>query len=166
MVSMPKIKTSKKTNKSAPAPLKSNPVVAAAEEKSIPTRAPAQTAAPAEQPHFDVTQAIYSQIKGLWAWGKTVPLLENLLSANEWIVNAILDATLKTDLLAIDKDHAQPILKNVDDNVFTPTARMAGHVWGFIAPSIYTADEFVVQPIVAKVMEKMSKNERAAVAVQ
>lgn len=158
---MPKIKTSAKSKKTkaAAATTTSAPVVAAKKEKSEPASSAPSITEPNKQQMFDVTQAIYSQIKNIWAWGKTVPVVEHVLGMNEWIINAILDATLKTDLLAIDKNHAQPTLKKVDDNVFTPTGRMACHVWGIIAPAVHTADEFVVQPIVGKVMETLPKND-------
>ncbi|KAL7504472.1 hypothetical protein ACHAXN_004223 [Cyclotella atomus] len=106
---------------------------------------------------FDVTQAIYSQIKDVWAWGKTVPVVEHILGFNEWVVSKILESLLKTDLPALDKDVAKPNLKKVDDHVVTPAVRAAQSAWEFVAPAVHTADEFVVQPITGKVMDVMNK---------
>jgi hypothetical protein len=153
MVSMRK-KTSKQTVAKS-APTTTAPPVATT--GSVATKKSAPDTPVKKEQTFDVTQAIYSQIKDVWAWGKTVPIVDQILGMNEWIVSKILETLLKTDLPALDKDVAKPNLKKVDDHVVTPTVRAACQVWDFVAPAVHTADEFVVQPIAGKVMDVMNK---------
>lgn len=126
--------TTKKTTKPAPAP------VAA---KAAPVK---------EEPHFDVTQHIYGGIKDVWAWGKTVPVVEIFLGITETVAAKILDITIHKDLPAIDNDVAKPNLKKLDDQILTP-AILA--VWGFIEPAVSKGDEMIVKPVMKEVVPKV-----------
>jgi hypothetical protein len=135
--------TKKSTMKTA-API-AKPVVAA---KPAPT--PATTKS--DEPHLDVAQHIYSHIKDIWAWGKTVPVVEVLLGITESVATKLLEATFKTDLPAIDNKVAQPNLKKLDDQVVTP-AILA--IWGIIGPAVTKGDEMIVKPVMKEVVPKV-----------
>lgn len=138
-VTMP---ATKKITKSAPAPVatKAAPPVAT---KATPAK---------EEPHFDVTQNIYGGIKDIWAWGKTVPVVETFLGITETVVAKVLDMTIHKDLPAIDNDLAKPNLKKLDDQIVTP-AILA--VWGFIEPAVSKGDEMIVKPVMKEVVPKV-----------
>lgn len=73
-VSMPKVTlptsiSKKKSPKPAPTP-------SAAPAPAVVTKAPAERVPAKEEIHFDITQTIYTQMKGVWAWGKTVVVVE------------------------------------------------------------------------------------------
>lgn len=134
-VTMP---ATKKTTKAAPA-TKAAPVAT----KAAPIK---------EEPHFDVSQTIYTQIKDIWAWGKTVPVVEALLGITETVAAKLLDATFHTNLPAIDNDVAKPNLKKLDDTVVTP-AILA--VWGIIEPALSKGDDMIVKPVMKEVVPKI-----------
>jgi hypothetical protein len=125
---------------------------AATATKAAPV-APATKAAPIkEEPHFDVTQTIYTQIKDIWAWGKTVPVVEALLGITETVAAKLLDITFHTNLPAIDNDVAKPNLKKLDDSVVTPAVLA---VWGIIEPAMSKGDEMIVKPVMKEVVPKI-----------
>ncbi|KAL3792220.1 hypothetical protein ACHAWO_006039 [Cyclotella atomus] len=125
--------------------------------KKTPTPAAAPVvatkAAPAkDEPHFDVTQHIYGGIKDIWAWGKTVPIVDKFLGITEAVAAKIINAAFHTDLPAIDQDVAKPNLKKLDDQVVTP-AILA--VWGFIEPAVSKGGEMIVEPVMKEVVPKV-----------
>jgi hypothetical protein len=120
---------------------------------TVPKSVVTTKAAPAkEETHFDVTQHIYGGIKDIWAWGKTVPVVETFLGITEAVAAKVIDAAFHTDLLAIDKDVAKPNLKKLDDQVVTP-AILA--VWGFIQPAVSKGSEMIVEPVMKEVVPKV-----------
>lgn len=141
-VTMPAVK---KTTKAVVAPA-AVPVVAA------PAVTTTKKAPVKEEPHFDVSQQIYTQIKDIWAWGKTVPLVESLLGITESVAAKLLSMTFHTDLPAIDNDVAKPNLKKLDDQVVTP-AIIA--VWNVIGPAVSKGEEMIVKPVMKEVVPKI-----------
>lgn len=141
-VTMPAVK---KTTKAVVAPA----VVPAVAAPAVTTtkKAPVK-----EEPHFDVSQQIYTQIKDIWAWGKTVPLVESLLGITESVAAKLLSITFHTDLPAIDNDVAKPNLKKLDDQVVTP-AIIA--IWNVIGPAVSKGEEMIVKPVMKEVVPKI-----------
>jgi hypothetical protein len=135
----PEVTMSATTVKKTPTPAAA-PVVA--------TKAPPAN----DEPHFDVTQHIYGGIKDIWAWGKTVPIVEKFLGITEAVAAKIINAAFHTDLPAIDQDVAKPNLKKLDDQVVTP-AILA--VWGFIEPAVSKGGEMIVEPVMKEVVPKV-----------
>ncbi|KAL3792447.1 hypothetical protein HJC23_001565 [Cyclotella cryptica] len=147
------IKTTKTTPvMAAPAPA---PVVAPPATKPTPVVAPAtkSTTTPAvEDPHFDVAQHIYTHAKDIWAWGKTLPLVTNLLHLTEAVATKLLEATLHTNLPAIDADVATPNLKKLDDQIVTPAILK---VWSIVGPAVSRGEEMIVKPVMEEVVPKI-----------
>jgi len=145
------ITMAKKNSKTSAAAIA--PTAPAAPAKVVPAKVVPTKAAPVkEEPHFDVTQQIYSQIKDIWAWGKTVPVVEALLGITESVAATVLGMTFHTTLPAIDADVASPNLKKLDDQVVTP-AILA--VWGIIGPAVSKGEEMIVQPVMKEVVPKI-----------
>jgi hypothetical protein len=142
-VTMPAVK---KTTKAVVAPA-AVPAVAAPAVATTTKKAPVK-----EEPHFDVSQQIYTQIKDIWAWGKTVPVVEALLGITESVAAKLLSMTFHTDLPAIDNDVAKPNLKKLDDQVVTP-AIIA--VWNVIGPAVSKGEEMIVKPVMKEVVPKI-----------
>lgn len=82
--------------------------------------------------HFDLTQNLYGATKVVWSWGKTVPLLSNLLGMTEFIALKALDTTLHMDFAQIDEG-LKTQLKMLDDKAVTPAVSV---VWRVIEPAM------------------------------
>ena len=149
----------KKTKAAAAAP---TPAPAAAPVSPAPVAAVKATPAPAAattpatssstEPHFDVTQQIYGSIKALWAWGKSVPYVSDILSLTENVASKLLDMTFHTTLPALDVDVAKPNLKKLDDEIVSPAVVT---VWGVIRPAVEKGSEMIVEPVMKEVMPKI-----------
>eukprot|EP00956_Cyclotella_meneghiniana_P042220 scaffold248393_cov85-Cyclotella_meneghiniana.AAC.7 len=148
----------KKTKAAAAAP---TPAPAAAPVAPAPvaavkaTPAPAAAATPSSsstEPHFDVTQQIYGSIKDLWAWGKSVPYVSDILTLTENVASKLLDMTFHTTLPALDVDVAKPNLKKLDEEIVSPAVVT---VWGVIRPAVEKGSEMIVEPVMKEVMPKI-----------
>ena len=104
------------------------------------------------QPHFDVAQNVYGCTKDVWAWGKTVPVLSNVLGLTEGATAKVLDVTIHMDLPTIDQDVVVPNMKKLDDVVITPTICK---VWGIISPAVEKSDEMIVKPVMTEVVPRI-----------
>mmetsp|Transcript_17746 Transcript_17746/g.27852 ORF Transcript_17746/g.27852 Transcript_17746/m.27852 type:complete len:338 (-) Transcript_17746:123-1136(-) len=104
------------------------------------------------EPHFDVAQHIYSHTKGIWAWGKTIPVLSNVLTLTETSTAKVLDLTIHMDLPAIDQDVVSPHAKKLDDIVITPAICA---VWGIISPAVVKGEEMIVKPVLSEVVPRI-----------
>ncbi|KAL7468480.1 hypothetical protein ACHAXS_008718, partial [Conticribra weissflogii] len=96
-----------------------------------------------EEAHFDLAQQVYGATKNIWSWGKTVPVLSNLLGLTEHVAAGILDKTVKMKLETVDSDVAVPKLKELDDRVVTPVILA---VWRIVGPVVGKGEEMVVKP--------------------
>lgn len=105
-----------------------------------------------EEAHFDVAQNVYGTAKGIWSWGKSVPVVSNLLGLSEVIVAKVLDATVHIDLPALDSQVASPQLKKLDDDIVTP-AILA--IIQFIEPALVKGDEMVIKPVMKEVVPRV-----------
>ena len=81
---------------------------------------------------FDVSQTIYGATKDVWAYGKTVPVVSNILGIADAAAMKALDITFHVDYAVVD-DKIKPQLKNLDDYVFTP---VISTVWNVIKPIV------------------------------
>jgi len=127
-----------------PAP---TPVVAAA-----PVEVKAEVVAKTESAHFDVAQTAYGAYKDLWCWGKTLPVISNVLGLTEDVTSKVLSAAVKMDLPSLDEKVAVPHLKKLDDEVVTP-AILA--VWGVIEPAVEKAEEMIIKPVMTEVVPRI-----------
>jgi len=85
-----------------------------------------------DKAHFDVAQTLYGATKDAWSWGKTVPLLSNLLGMTEFVALKALDSTLHMDFVQIDEG-LKTQLKMLDDKAVTPAVSV---VWRVIEPAM------------------------------
>lgn len=135
----------------APAPA---PAAAEVATKKEPQAAPATavTKNAEEEAHFDVAQTVYGAAKDVWAWGRTVPVLTNLLGITEAVAAKVLDTTVHMDLPAIDEKGVTPQLKRLDDDLITPVVLA---VWKIIAPAVAKGEEMVVKPVMREVVPRV-----------
>jgi len=105
-----------------------------------------------DEPHFDVAQNIYGQTKSIWAWGKTIPVLSNVLTLTEGTAAKVLDLTIHMDLPSIDQDVVSPHAKKLDDVVITP---VICKVWGIICPAVVKGEEMIVKPVLMEVVPRI-----------
>jgi len=142
-------KTAPVTAAPAPVPVISPP---AAPKPAPVVVGPAPATTSDSDPHYDVAQHIYTHAKDIWAWGKTLPILTNLLGITEAVATKLLEATLHTDLPALDADVATPNLKKLDDAVVTPAIVK---IWSIIGPAVSKGEEMIVKPVVEEVVPKI-----------
>jgi len=147
------------------------PVAASTQHAVDPTPTPTTTTTPKEDPpvtttitktieinddeesaHFDVAQNVYGTVKNVWAWGKTVPVITNLLDLTEKVASKVVETTVHMDLPAIDQKTVTPQLKKLDDSLVTPVILA---VWKFIEPAVVKGDEMVVQPVMKEVVPRV-----------
>lgn len=123
---------------------------------SVPVAVVAEEAeedeAASSEARFDVAQNVYGTAKDIWAWGRTVPVVTNLLGLTEAVAAKVLDAAVHMDLPAIDREAVTPQLKRLDDVVVTPVILA---VWKLIEPAIAKGDEMVVRPILTEVVPRI-----------
>jgi len=153
--------TSKKSSKIK---VSSNMEPVAAKPAVVPT--PTPTTTPKEDPpvtttktieieesaHFDVAQNAYGTVKNVWAWGKTVPVVTNLLDLTETVASKVVETTVHMDLPSIDQKTITPQLKKLDDDLVTPVILA---VWKFLEPAVVKGDEMVVQPVMKEVVPRV-----------
>jgi hypothetical protein len=101
--------------------------------------------------HFDLSQTMYGATKDVWAWGKTVAVVSNVLDLTEAVALKALDLTIHMDLVVLD-EKIKPQLKKLDDEVVTP-AILA--VWKVVEPALGKADEMVFKPIMTEVVPRV-----------
>jgi len=142
-VTMPSKKSSKKFA----------PVTATAVTADPPI--PAVTTAKKEEdttPHFDVAQNVYGCTKDIWAWGKTVPIISNMLGLTEGVTAKVLDITIHMDLPSIDQNVVVPNFKKLDDEVITPAICTS---WGIVNGGVTKGDEMIVKPVMTEVVPRI-----------
>ncbi|EJK73119.1 hypothetical protein THAOC_05276, partial [Thalassiosira oceanica] len=69
-----------------------------AEPSPVVATAPAEVVIESESAHFDVAQTAYGAYKDLWCWGKTLPVISNVLGLTEDATSKVLSAAIKMDL--------------------------------------------------------------------
>ena len=108
------------------------------------TTAAVRTAVPKkdEEAHFDVAQNIYGATKDAWSWGKTVPVVSNVLGMTEFVALKALDV-VAMDFVNVD-DGIKTQVEKLDDAYLTPAISA---VWGFVEPAVGAADDYVVKPV-------------------
>lgn len=142
-VTMPSKKSSKKFDAA--------PVTATAVTADPPI--PASTKKKEEDtPHFDVAQNVYGCTKDIWAWGKTVPIISNMLGLTEGVTAKVLDITIHMDLPSIDQNVVVPNFKKLDDEVITPAICT---IWGIVNGGVTKGDEMIVKPVMTQVVPRI-----------
>lgn len=101
-----------------------------------------------EEAHFDVAQNIYGATKDVWSWGKTVPVVSNVLGMTEFIALKALHV-VAMDFVNVD-DGIKSQVEKLDDALLTPAISA---VWGFVEPAVGAADDFVIKPVNAMVVK-------------
>jgi len=105
-----------------------------------------------EPPHFDVAQNVYGCTKDIWAWGKTIPVLSNILTLTEDVTAKVLDMTIHMDLPAIDQTVVVPHAKQLDEGIITPAICA---IWGIICPAVTKGEEMIVKPVLMEVVPRI-----------
>jgi len=141
-VTMPSKKTSKKFDAA--------PVTATAVTADPPI--PATKKKEEDTPHFDVAQNVYGCTKDIWAWGKTVPIISNMLGLTESVTAKVLDITIHMDLPSIDQNVVVPNFKKLDDEVITPAICT---IWGIVNGGVTKGDEMIVKPVMTQVVPRI-----------
>mmetsp|Transcript_12467 Transcript_12467/g.26541 ORF Transcript_12467/g.26541 Transcript_12467/m.26541 type:complete len:348 (+) Transcript_12467:178-1221(+) len=145
---------------------KSSKVAPMAAAAPVATPVPATTDAPMKDPpvttttvtktkeeaHFDFAQNVYGTAKNVWAWGKTVPVITNLLGITEAVATKVLDTTVHMDLPAIDEKAVAPQLKKLDDDIVTPLILA---VWKLVGPAVEKGDAMVIKPVLTEVVPRV-----------
>ncbi|KAL7451301.1 hypothetical protein ACHAWC_003126 [Mediolabrus comicus] len=143
-VTMPSKKTSKKFDAA--------PVTATAVTADPPIPASTKKKEEDTPPHFDVAQNVYGCTKDIWAWGKTVPIISNMLGLTESVTAKVLDITIHMDLPSIDQNVVVPNFKKLDDEVITPAICT---IWGIVNGGVTKGDEMIVKPVMTQVVPRI-----------
>merc|ERR1712087_605413 len=97
-----------------------------------------------DEAHFDVAQNVYGTIKGVWAWGKTVPVVSTFLGLTEAVASKFVETTISLDLPAIDQHGVTPQLKKLDGGVIDPVILA---VWKIVEPAMTDVVPRVLAPL-------------------
>ena len=73
-----------------------------------------------DEAHFGIAQNIFSTATGLWALGKTVPIITNFLGITEAVVGTVVDMLVPDLSATVDQDAVVLHLKSFDKDVVTP----------------------------------------------
>lgn len=92
--------------------------------------------------HHEVVQHAYGATKEVWEWGKTVPVLSDVLGLTEGVTTKFLQLTIQID--DVEKDLVIPNLKKLDDDIVSPSI---GTIWNIIGPALAVGDEVIVKPV-------------------
>lgn len=91
-----------------------------------------------ESSSHEVVQHAYGATKEVWAWGKTVPVLSNVLGITEGVTSKFLEITIHVD--DVEKDIVIPNLKKLDDEIFSP---MIGTILNIVGPAVSVGEEVI-----------------------
>jgi len=94
-----------------------------------------------ESSSHEVVQHVYGATKEVWAWGKTVPVLSDVLGLTEGVTSKFLQLTIHID--DVEKDLVIPNLKKLDDEIVSPSI---GTILNIIGPAVAVGDEVIVKP--------------------
>jgi len=118
-----------------------------------PTTAPqAATTEDDTEAHFDIAQNAYTGLKDIWSWGRSVPIITDILGLTEAVAARVLDTTVHMDLPALDSKAVTPQLKKLDDDFVTPAVLA---VWKILEPVLAKSNEAVLQPVLKEVMPRV-----------
>lgn len=93
------------------------------------------------EPSHEVVQHAYGAGKEVWEWGKTVPVLSDVLGLTEGVTTKFLQLTIHID--DVEKDLVIPNLKRLDDEIVSPSI---GAILNIIGPAVDVGDEVIVKP--------------------
>ena len=94
-----------------------------------------------ESSSHEVVQHAYGATKEVWAWGKTVPVLSNVLGLTEGVTSKFFEITIHVD--DVEKDLVIPNLKKLDDEIVSPSI---GTILNIIGPAVSVGDEVILKP--------------------
>ena len=94
-----------------------------------------------ESGSHDVAQQTYGVTKEVWAWGKTVPLLSDVLGITEGLTSKVLALTINVDDL--EKDLVIPNLKKFDEEIVSPSI---GIILNVVGPAVSVGEEVIFKP--------------------
>ena len=94
-----------------------------------------------ESNSHEVVQHAYGATKEVWEWGKTIPVLSNVLGLTEGVTTKFLQLTIHVD--DVEKDLVIPNLKKLDDEVISPSI---GTILNIIGPAVSIGEEVIVKP--------------------
>ena len=94
-----------------------------------------------ESNSHEVVQHAYGATKEVWEWGKSIPVLSNVLGLTEGVTTKFLQLTIHVD--DVEKDLVIPNLKKLDDEVISPSI---GTILNIIGPAVSVGEEVIVKP--------------------
>mmetsp|Transcript_3763 Transcript_3763/g.5789 ORF Transcript_3763/g.5789 Transcript_3763/m.5789 type:complete len:252 (-) Transcript_3763:96-851(-) len=94
-----------------------------------------------ESSSHEVVQHAYGATKEVWEWGKTVPVLSNVLGLTEGVTSKFFEITIHVD--DVEKDLVIPNLKKLDDEIVSPSI---GTILNIIGPAVSVGEEVILKP--------------------
>ncbi|KAK1745153.1 hypothetical protein QTG54_004444 [Skeletonema marinoi] len=101
-----------------------------------------------ESSSHEVVQHAYGATKEVWAWGKTVPVLSNVLGLTEGVTSKFFEITIHVD--DVEKDLVIPNLKKLDDEIVSPSI---GTILKIIGPAMSVGEEVLVKPALHHIVQ-------------
>jgi hypothetical protein len=120
--------------------------------KTAPAETNAADIVKESDPHFDVTQHVYSAAKNVWSFGKSIPLGGAILGLYEVAAEKVLDIIVHKDLPGVDSE-IQPHLASLDKDVIDPAVLA---IIRFFSPAVEKGSE-VVSPVVSPIVMTVLK---------
>jgi hypothetical protein len=126
-----------------------------ATKKAAKTESVAPTPAAAKEEGMDIAEQVYEKAKGVWAWGKGVPLISIGFGITEAVVGKAMSVA-GTDFETLD-NQIKPQLEKFDHDVVDPAIKA---VIGAVMNAASKSEGFV-KPIVIKILSPFGliKNE-------
>jgi len=120
-----------------------------------PKKAPVSPSTTVEA-HPDAAEHVYEGAKGVWAWGKGVPVFSPFMGLAEAVAGKALEVT-GTTLEEVDQNLITPQLKNLDSGVLNPAIET---VVGIVLGAAGKTEE-IIKPIIITVLSPFGliKNE-------
>ena len=140
-----KMAAKSKVSKATPTPLPPKPVLATATTTSSST-----TTTPNAKP--DAATSVYEGAKGVWAWGKGVPVFSPFMGAAEVVAGKALEVA-GTNLEDVDGNLIKPQLTNLDTAILNPAIEA---VVGIVLGTAGKTEE-IFQQIISSLMAPFSK---------
>lgn len=97
-----------------------------------------------ESSSHEVVQHAYGATKEVWEWGKTFPVLSNILGVTEGVTNKFLEITIHHDVHDFEKDLVIPNLKKLDDEILSP---MISTILNMLGPAVSAGEEVIGKPV-------------------
>jgi hypothetical protein len=107
-----------------------------------------------ESSHPDAASQAYKGAKGVWAWGKSVPVVSSFMGLTEAMAETALGVT-GNNLESVDQTILKPQFQNLDNGILNPAIEKVVEI---VMGAAGKTEEFV-KPIILTIMSPLIKNE-------